>query len=60
MSRGFLSGGLCLGGFCPDTGSIPVAISGVLFLYDVGGVAGWLAGGREGDPEAFPFLLAGV
>ena len=21
---------------------------------------GWLAGGREGDPEAFPFLLEGV
>ena len=37
-----------------------VAISGVLFLYDVGGVVGWLAGGREGDPEAFLFLLAGV
>ena len=26
-----------------------MAISGVLFLYDVGGVVGWLAGGREGD-----------
>ena len=41
-------------------GSIPVAISGVVFLYDVGGVVGRLAGGREGDPEAFLFLLAGV
>ena len=41
-------------------GSIPVAISGVLFLYFEGGVVGWLAGGREGDPEAFVFLLAGV
>ena len=41
-------------------GSIPVAISGVLFLYDIGGVTGWLAGGREGDPDAFLFLLAGV
>ena len=29
-------------------------------LYDVGGVVGWLAGGREGDSEAFLFLLAGV
>ena len=37
-----------------------MAISGVLFLYGVGGVAGWLAGGREGDPGAFLFLLAGV
>ena len=25
-----------------------------------GGVVGWLAGGREGDPEVFLFLLAGV
>ena len=41
-------------------GSIPVAISGVLFLYFEGGVVGWLAGGREGDPEAFHFLLAGA
>ena len=41
-------------------GSIPVAISGVLFLYFEGGVVGWLAGGREVDPEAFLFLLAGV
>ena len=23
-------------------------------------MVGWLAGGREGDPEAFLFLLAGV
>ena len=37
-----------------------MAISGVLFLYDVGGMVGWLSGGREGDPEAFLFLLAGV
>ena len=37
-----------------------MAISGVLFLCDVGGVVGWLAGGGEGDPEAFLFLLAGV
>ena len=49
---------ICIGVL--NFGSIPVAISGVLFLYDVGGVAGWLAGGREGDPEAFLFLLAGV
>ena len=25
-----------------------------------GNVVGWLAGGREGDPEAVLFLLAGV
>ena len=25
-----------------------------------GGVVGWLAAGREGDLEAFLFLLAGV
>ena len=37
-----------------------MTISGVLFLYDVGGVVGWLAGGREDDPKAFLFLLAGV
>ena len=23
-------------------------------------MVGWIAGGREGDPEAFLFLLAGV
>ena len=49
---------ICIGVL--NFGSIPVAISGVLFLYDVGGVAGWLAGGSEGDPETFLFLLAGV
>ena len=41
-------------------GSVPVAISGVLFLQFEGGVVGCLTGGREGDPEAFLFLLAGV
>ena len=41
-------------------GSIPVAMSGVLFLRPVGGWVGLLAGGREGDPEAFLVLLAGV
>ena len=41
-------------------GSIPVAMSGVLFLRQVGGVVGWLAVGREGEPEAFLFLLARV
>ena len=35
-------------------------MSGVLFLQFEGGVVGWLAGGREGDPEAFLFLLAEV
>ena len=35
-------------------------MSGVLFLWFEGGVVGWLADGREGDPEAFLFLLAGV
>ena len=44
----------------PNFGSIPVALSGVLFLYLQGGMVGWLAGGREGDPEAFLILLAGV
>ena len=41
-------------------GSIPVAMSEVLFLRLVGGVVGWPAGGREGDPEVFLFLLAAV
>ena len=49
---------ICIGVL--NFGSIPMAISGALFLYDVGGMVGWLAGGREGDPEAFLFLLAGV
>ena len=35
-------------------------MSGVLFLYLEGGMVGWLAGGREGESEAFLFLLAGV
>ena len=43
-----------------NLGSIPVAMSGVLFLSFEGGVVSWLAGGREGDPEAFFFLLAGI
>ena len=41
-------------------GSIPVAISGVLFLYFEGGMVGWLEDGREGYHEVFFFLLAGV
>ena len=43
-----------------NSGSIPVAMSGVLFLRVVGGFVGWLAGGREGDPKAFLFMLAAV
>ena len=41
-------------------GSIPVAVSRVLFLQFEGGMKDWVARGREGDPEAFLFLLAGV
>ena len=43
-----------------NLGSIPVAVSRVLFLKFEGGMEDWLASGREGDPEAFLFLLAGV
>ena len=32
----------------------------IKFWVNTRGVMGWLAGGREGDPKAFLFLLAGV